>query len=120
MEDAIVIETMRKYGGGFIKALAEAAAYADEVNLGKIKAVWPDDRDTYSEPAYKQQEQEQARDEAAMLLSDLGLARKIGTGLSTTTSEQEKVNWLAEYARLISKLITRVYGKEIVPAEIVE
>jgi hypothetical protein len=41
-EDLSVIETMTRYGGSFAKALAEAARRADDDNLGRIKAAWPE------------------------------------------------------------------------------
>jgi len=37
-----IIAAMKKYGGGFAKALANAAACADETNLNRIKAAFPD------------------------------------------------------------------------------
>lgn len=40
--DLKVIEAMRKHGGGFVKALAEAAFRADSENLAKIKDAWPE------------------------------------------------------------------------------
>lgn len=40
--DLKVIEAMEKHGGGFVKALAEAARRADSENLAKIKAAWPE------------------------------------------------------------------------------
>ena len=33
---------MKTYGGGFVKALAEAASQADAINLQKIKNAWPE------------------------------------------------------------------------------
>ena len=42
LKDVHVFETMKIYGGGFVKALAEAGFRADSVNLAKIKAAWPD------------------------------------------------------------------------------
>lgn len=36
------IEAMSKYGGSFVKALAEMARRADPQNLAKIKAAWPE------------------------------------------------------------------------------
>ena len=42
IEDVHVLECMQKYGGGFVKALAEAGYRADSVNLAKLKAAWPD------------------------------------------------------------------------------
>lgn len=38
--DYWTIEAMSKYGGSFVKALAEAARHADRQNLVKIKATW--------------------------------------------------------------------------------
>lgn len=36
------IEAMAKFGGSFVKALAECARRADRQNLAKIKMTWPD------------------------------------------------------------------------------
>jgi len=41
-EDYQVVEMMEKYGGGFVKVLAELARHADPVNLMKIKVTWPE------------------------------------------------------------------------------
>ena len=41
-QDCQVLEAMRKYGGGFMKALSEAGSRADSVNLAKIKAAFPE------------------------------------------------------------------------------
>jgi len=38
--DYWTIEAMEKYGGSFVKALAEAARRADRQNLEKIKTTW--------------------------------------------------------------------------------
>lgn len=38
--DYWTIEAMEKYGGSFVKALAEAARHADPQNLAKIKTTW--------------------------------------------------------------------------------
>ena len=38
--DYWTIEAMAKYGGSFVKALAEAARRADPQNLAKIKSTW--------------------------------------------------------------------------------
>ncbi len=38
--DYWTIEAMMKYGGSFVKALAEAARRADRQNLAKIKSTW--------------------------------------------------------------------------------
>lgn len=42
VSDFLVIQTMRRYGGSFVVALAEAAARADEENLNRIKQAWPE------------------------------------------------------------------------------
>ncbi len=39
-EDNKIVEAMEKYGGSFVKALAEAARHADPINLQKIKDTW--------------------------------------------------------------------------------
>lgn len=36
------IEAMAKFGGPFVKAIAECARRADEQNLTKIKVTWPE------------------------------------------------------------------------------
>ena len=38
--DYWTIEAMSKYGGSFVKALAEMARHADRQNLEKIKTTW--------------------------------------------------------------------------------
>jgi hypothetical protein len=43
------IEAMRKYGGSFVKALAEAASHADPVNLQKIKTTFSEYWKEYEE-----------------------------------------------------------------------
>jgi len=39
---------MVKYGGGFVKSLAEAAMRADSDNLRRIKEAWPEYWEKYS------------------------------------------------------------------------
>lgn len=39
-EDYMIVDAMEKYGGSFVKALAEAARHADPTNLQKIKDTW--------------------------------------------------------------------------------
>lgn len=41
-EDYWTVEAMRKFGGSFVKILAELAAHADYVNIVKIKVTWPE------------------------------------------------------------------------------
>ena len=40
--DYWTIEAMEKYGGSFVKALAETARCADPQNLVRIKTAWPE------------------------------------------------------------------------------
>ena len=49
--DAAVIRAMATYGGGFAKALAEAAKRADPENLRRIKTTWADYWQDYSRAA---------------------------------------------------------------------
>ena len=41
-QDYWTIKAMTTYGGGFVKALGHAAAQADENNLRRIKAAFPE------------------------------------------------------------------------------
>lgn len=45
--DYWTLEAMRKYGGGFVKQLAELAVHADRFNMQKIKSAWPEYWDQY-------------------------------------------------------------------------
>ena len=40
--DLKTIQAMRRYGGGFVVALSEAALAADANNLARIKKAWPE------------------------------------------------------------------------------
>ena len=40
--DFRVMEAMQRYGGGFVAALAEAAFRADDGNLARIRAAFPE------------------------------------------------------------------------------
>jgi hypothetical protein len=42
VEDARVLEAMDRYGGSFVRALAQAAWLADPINLAKLKATFPE------------------------------------------------------------------------------
>ena len=42
MRDFDVARTMIEYGGSFVRKLGAAALVADQDNLAKIKATWPD------------------------------------------------------------------------------
>lgn len=37
-----VVRTMERFGGGFVRTLAELCHRADPENLAKIKATWPE------------------------------------------------------------------------------
>lgn len=54
-KDLDVIEQMEKYGGSFVKALAQAASRADAVNLAKLKAAFPEYWQQYTEMAEAKQ-----------------------------------------------------------------
>lgn len=41
------IERMERFGGSFVKALANAARFADRKNLDIIKTSWPEYWETY-------------------------------------------------------------------------
>jgi len=47
-QDPHTIGAMRHYGGGFVKALAEAASRADSDNLRRIKEAFPEYWEKYS------------------------------------------------------------------------
>lgn len=36
-----IVESMEKYGGSFVKALANAMRHADHMNRAKIISTWP-------------------------------------------------------------------------------
>lgn len=46
-----VVRTMERFGGGFVRALADACHRADPENLAKIKATWPELWAEYAEMA---------------------------------------------------------------------
>jgi succinate-acetate transporter protein len=41
-QDIPIVEAMRVFGGGFVQALAAAAARADENNYAKLKTAFPE------------------------------------------------------------------------------
>jgi hypothetical protein len=41
-EERMTIQAMSKYGGSFVKCLANAALHADVVNLDKLKKAFPE------------------------------------------------------------------------------
>lgn len=46
-----IANAMREYGGGFVKALAEAIVRADSENLEKLKGAFPEYFEKYAEMA---------------------------------------------------------------------
>lgn len=44
-----VVEAMERYGGSFVKALANAMRYADPINRAKIINTWPEYWNTYEQ-----------------------------------------------------------------------
>jgi hypothetical protein len=52
-EDYNVVETMEKYGGSFVVALANTARHADIHNLNKIKSTFSDYWEQYKEMSKK-------------------------------------------------------------------
>lgn len=40
--DLKTVEAMERYGGSFVKQLAQLCHRADPINLKKIKAAWPE------------------------------------------------------------------------------
>ena len=51
MTDWEIVQAMERYGGSFIQALAVLSHRADEDNLRRIKAAWPEYWQQYSEMA---------------------------------------------------------------------
>lgn len=50
-QDLDTLNAMSKYGGGFVKALANAGHHADSNNLERIKRTWPEYWKHYAEMA---------------------------------------------------------------------
>ena len=62
ISDDAVIQAMRYHGGGFVRALAEAAVRADSVNLSRIKTAFAGIWEHYAGMAeYLQQAKESDR-----------------------------------------------------------
>jgi len=49
--DKKTIETMMEYGGSFVRKLGAAALVADQQNLNRIKATWPEYWEQYTKMA---------------------------------------------------------------------
>lgn len=47
-QDIKTIYNMNKFGGSFVKKLAELALLADDTNLKRIKAAWPEYWEKYA------------------------------------------------------------------------
>lgn len=52
-EDFAIVSAMEKYGGSFVKALAELCHRADHINLAKIKETWSEYWEEYTKMAEK-------------------------------------------------------------------
>lgn len=50
-QDLKTIDAMKRYGGSFVKALAEAALHADPDNLKRIKTAFPEYWERFTEMA---------------------------------------------------------------------
>ena len=53
-----ILRAMIKYGGGFVKALAKAAATADSLNYDRLQAAFPEIWDQYRDLAEWDRKQE--------------------------------------------------------------
>ena len=51
IEDVHVIRAMKRWGGSFVFHLAQAATVADEFNMARIKAAFPEYWKQYTETA---------------------------------------------------------------------
>ncbi len=51
MSDHQIISAMRRFGGSFARALAEAWSMGDDDNRARIKATWPDLWEEYADLA---------------------------------------------------------------------
>jgi hypothetical protein len=58
IDDNAVIEQMSRTGGGFVKALAQAASKADPDNLRRLKAAFPEYWHDYGVQAMKRKAEE--------------------------------------------------------------
>lgn len=50
-KDHQTVAAMEMYGGHFVRALARLCHHADDINLAKIKAAWPEVWERYEELA---------------------------------------------------------------------
>lgn len=56
-----VVRTMERFGGSFVRALAQCCHAADPVNLAKIKATWPEYWAEYAEMSVLVKERDEAQ-----------------------------------------------------------
>jgi len=52
-EEMFIVEAMKKYGGGFVKALAECFFHADPENFIKLRATFSEYWEQYEKMAKK-------------------------------------------------------------------
>lgn len=50
-----IVANMKKYGGSFVKALAEMMVLADHLNIKKIQETWPDYIERYHPAKWPEQ-----------------------------------------------------------------
>lgn len=70
--DSEIMAAMKKYGGGFVHFLGQAALIADPENLAKIKDTWPEYWTKYEAMALKEQGIEAERCESCLGLHKRG------------------------------------------------
>ena len=57
------MKAMKQFGGGFVKALADAMAQADHANVEKIKKAWPEYMAQYEAMGQKLREAKEKNEE---------------------------------------------------------
>ena len=55
-DDRFTLAAMRAYGGSFFQHLGLAALYADENNLAKLKAAFPEEWEKYEQMSKRENE----------------------------------------------------------------
>ena len=56
LEKHAVVAMMKKYGGSFVKTLADLILVADESNIRRIESAWPEYIAQYKRMAYEEVE----------------------------------------------------------------
>jgi hypothetical protein len=56
------MRAMKQFGGGFVKALADALAQADHINREKIQNTWPEYMQQYGDMGRKLRESKEKKD----------------------------------------------------------